>query len=380
MTNNLGLYIHIPFCERKCNYCDFNSQRANKDTINEYVESLIIEIKRVSPLYKDYKIDTIFIGGGTPSILDEENISNIVDTLKGSFNISENVEFTIECNPNSTTIEKLKTYKELGINRLSFGAQSFVDNELKILGRLHKENQIYKVMDFAKNIGFKNINLDLMLGIPEQNKNSFEYSLNQALSLYIQHLSVYSLIIEENTNFYKWYHDDKLNLPNEETEREFYYLLREKLKDNGYLQYEISNFSKPGYESIHNLKYWSGEDYLGLGLGSHSKIQNTRFENVSNLDNYISSIKNNKDTIINKIQLSKIDLINEYIFMGLRKTKGINYLDLNNKFKIDFIKDYKSEIDKNLKNGYINIKDDYIFLTEKGMDFSNLVELDFYRG
>lgn len=379
MTNNLGLYVHIPFCERKCNYCDFNSSVSKEGQRSKYLKTLIEEIKRVSLSYKNNNVDSIFIGGGTPSILSVNEITVLVSALKDNFSIENNLEFTIEANPNSIDEEKLKTYLGIGINRISFGAQSFQDKELEILGRIHRAKDIYKVINLSKKVGFKNVSLDLMEGIPLQTMDSFMDSLNKAVELDVNHISVYGLIIEEDTIFYKWYKEGTLSLPSEETERKMYRECKRFLKDNEYFQYEISNFSKKGFESKHNLKYWEGKDYLGLGLGSHSKVNNKRFENVSSYSDYLDLIKNNKSTIINIENLKEQDLINEYIVFGIRKTKGINLLGFKKTFNLNFLKEYSQEIDKNVKNGYIKVNDDYLFLTDLGMDFSNKVELDFYR-
>lgn len=376
----LGLYIHIPFCEQKCNYCDFNSFKCSSFEIEKYLDSLILEIKRESKNYTNYIIDTIFIGGGTPSTLTTKEITILDSSLKKHFTISSNLEYTLECNPNSIDLDKLITYKYLGINRLSIGAQSFIDEELKLLGRIHNKKDIYNSVNLAKSVGFENINIDLMLGIPKQSFNSLKFTLNETINLGVEHISCYSLIIEDNTKFGELDKQDKLlNLPSEETERKFYYLAREILEGNGFNQYEISNFSQSGHKSKHNLKYWNCNNYLGLGLGSHSKIGNKRFENVSNMKRYIELNSNNKSSYINEEILSKKDLINEKIIMGLRLVEGIDCSEFNSLFDIDFLDEYNLEIKKNLQLELITMDNDRIFLTEKGMDYSNLVELDFYR-
>lgn len=380
MKNKLGIYIHIPFCEKKCNYCDFNSSLKDNTTINSYVYSLIKEISIESEKYREYLVDTIFIGGGTPSVLEEKNILKIVQVIKYSFSIDDKCEFTIEQNPNSSTPNKLKVYKEIGINRLSFGVQSFNEKELGALGRIHTLEDIYNSIENAKKLNFSNININLMEGIPYQNLESFKNSIKKAVDLDLSHLSVYSLILEEGTYLYRENQKgNNIYLPSEEEERQMYYWLKNFLNENGYNQYEISNFSKKGYECKHNLKYWSFGDYVGFGISSHSKVGNNRFSNTNNLRDYIYKLENNIDLEREIINLSIKDITNEYIFMGLRKTSGFNYKMLEKISKIKFFEEFSEEINKNLEKGYIKIIEDQISLTNKGLDYANLVELDFYR-
>lgn len=376
---NLGIYLHIPFCQQKCNYCDFNSGCYSTETQEKYLDSLLSEIKLESSFYKDYSVNSIFIGGGTPSLLAKKNIDNIVNALNKNFDISKDIEFTIEVNPNSIDRDKLDFYRNLGINRLSIGAQSFVDKELITLGRIHLKDDIIQGVEDAKFAGFKNISLDLMTGIPFQTMESLKYSLKMAVSLDVLHISAYSLIVESGTPFEKMHRKGKLHLPNEEEERKMYHDLRDFLIENGFVHYEISNFAKPGFESRHNIKYWECNDYLGLGLGSHSRISNTRIENIGDIHKYINNSENSKSLIESKSTLTKTDEINEKLIMGIRLIKGINIEDLNEEFEIDFLREYSKEIDNNLKMGYITIEDGYMKLTRKGLDFSNLVELEFYR-
>ncbi|WP_054251965.1 radical SAM family heme chaperone HemW [Neofamilia massiliensis] len=380
MKSKLGLYIHIPFCQQKCNYCDFNSFKSSASERSIYIDALIKEIFMQGPSYKDYLVDSIFIGGGTPSILDEREIIRISKALEDNFSIASDLEFTIELNPNSVNLEKFKAYKEAGINRLSFGGQSFNDKELKDLGRIHQASDIFTAIKLAKSIGFKNISLDLMLGIPGQSLESLKDSLKKAMSLDLKHLSVYSLILEAGTNLYDMAtRTNKLNLPDETLERDMYHFTKNFLKDFGFYQYEISNFSKEGFESRHNLKYWSFEDYLGLGLSSSSKIGNKRFANVDGFSSYIKALENNLLPVKEKEVLTRQDQINEYIFMGLRKTVGFSYKKLEEIFSLDFLSVYENEIEKNLNLGLIDVDDNYLRLTEKGLDLANQVEIDFYR-
>ncbi|NLW41714.1 MAG: radical SAM family heme chaperone HemW [Tissierellia bacterium] len=377
---NLGLYVHIPFCERKCNYCDFNSGCYSKITQRKYLDSLLSEIKLESNFYNNYIVDTIFIGGGTPSLLSAEEITQIVESIYENFNISNDTEFTIEANPNSIDLDKLKIYKKLNINRLSIGAQSFINKELDLLGRIHKADDITKAIRLAKEAGFDNINLDLMTSIPKQTFESFSYSLNNAIALDIQHISIYSLIIEEGTPFGEMHSKGKsLNLMSEDEDRKIYHSLKKILNKSKFNQYEISNYAKFGFECRHNIKYWQCDDYLGIGLGAHSKVLNTRIENIDSILDYINNLNNRISSIKNKYSLSKLDRLNEKIIMGIRMNRGLCIKDINKDFGMDFEENYSSEINKNIKNGYIEIVNNFIKLTDLGLDFSNIVELDFYR-
>lgn len=380
MKTNIGLYIHIPFCQRKCSYCDFNSFKSSEDERVKYIGALLKEIFIQGPSYKDYIVDSIFIGGGTPSVLEGADIVRISKALEENFSIADNVEFTIELNPNSVKEEKFKAYREAGINRLSFGGQSFNAQELKDLGRIHQAFDIFTAVNLAKVTGFENINLDLMLGIPGQTLDSLKESLDKALTLDLKHLSVYSLILEEGTRLYDLAtKTSKINLPDEILERDMYHFTKSYLKDYGFVQYEISNFSKAGFESKHNLKYWSFEDYLGLGLSSHSKVGNRRFSNVDDLSSYIKALAYNNLPVKESEFLTRQDQINEYIFMGLRKTQGFSYKQLEEIFDLDFLSQYKDEIKKNLDLALIDLDNEYLRLTEKGLDLANQVEIDFYK-
>ncbi|MCR4649684.1 MAG: radical SAM family heme chaperone HemW [Lachnospiraceae bacterium] len=269
--NNLGIYIHIPFCVKKCNYCDFNSASFSDEIKNRYIDALCEEIKFRSVCFSDRKIDTVFMGGGTPSILLPEQTGRIFDCLRSFFDIKDNAEITIETNPGTLDKDKLKAYRSFGVNRLSMGLQSFNDNELKVLGRIHNEKDFLDSFNNAREEGFKNINVDLMSAIPLQTLSSFESNLLKIKKLSPEHVSIYSLIIEENTPFY----DMKLDLPTEEDEREMVHMIPDVL--TGYSQYEISNYAKKGYECRHNIKYWKRDEYLGFGLSSASLIKDGCF-------------------------------------------------------------------------------------------------------
>ena len=272
---NIGLYIHIPFCKKKCEYCDFSSYAGKENLINDQVKWLKYEIKEVGEGNKlDYEnrldklaiVKTIYIGGGTPSAIESEHISQIMDCVKENYTLSDNVEITIEVNPGTVSKEKLLTYKNSGINRLSIGLQETHDNLLKELGRIHTYDDFLNTYNLAREVGFDNINVDLMLALPKQSMNDLEESLNRIIKINPEHISVYSLIIEEGTPFYDKYMSNKIILPEEEEERKMYWLAKRKLEEAGYIHYEISNFAKKGYESRHNLSCWNQEEYVGCGV------------------------------------------------------------------------------------------------------------------
>lgn len=378
--NTMGIYIHIPFCVKKCNYCDFISFTKNTDSHNEYIDKLILEINSQTI---EKKVTSIFFGGGTPSILKEGSISKVMTALRKKFIIDDNCEITIECNPGTLTKNKLKEYKECGINRLSIGLQSTDDKDLKLLGRIHTYDNFLDSFFSAREFGFNNINIDIISSIPGQTLSSYKEGLSKILQLSPEHISAYSLIIEENTMFYQLLKNNSFNgidyprLPSEEEERDIYYYTQECLKDNNYSRYEISNYSVPGKESIHNTGYWQLKNYLGLGLNSSSFIDGARYKNTDSLEKYI---KNSYDH--NLIQedfsiLTTEDLMSEFIFLGLRMTKGIDQLQFKEFFSIDINNIFKTELDKMISEKLISKDDNYIKLTSKGVDVSNYVLSNF---
>lgn len=376
--NSSGLYIHIPFCEKKCSYCDFNSWVSDNARVDEYIDLLIKEIE--NSYNSNYIIDTIFIGGGTPSILSTENIYNLSKALYKNLDIKEDAEFTIEANPNSISKEKIKAYEEIGINRISLGAQSLDESILKSLGRIHKAEDIYNAIELIKNSKIDNFNIDFILGVPNEDSDSIEKNLEFIKKYEIPHVSYYSLILEENTKLYNDYINGiDLNIPDEETERKRYYYIKENLESAGYHHYEISNFSIPAYECKHNLKYWNLDEYMGFGVSAAGFLEIGRYKNFDSLKKYRECILNKKAPRQEIELLNNKDLLNQKLFMGLRLIDGIKIEEISKKFNIDFMTEYRDEINKNIKNGYIIIKDDRLKLTNLGLSFSNLVELDFYR-
>ena len=376
--NELGIYIHIPFCIKKCDYCDFVSVKINDGLIEEYINDLIKEIEIYSKLISKYVIDSIFIGGGTPSSIDSKFIGKIFEKLYSSFNIDSKAEITIEVNPGTINKKKLEAYKDFGINRISLGAQSLNDKILQNIGRIHNEQDILNTIKLIKLEGFDNINSDLMIGLPEQTLHDVISSLEKIVELNLTHISLYSLIIEEGTKLYKLEQNGKLNLPNEDEERLMYHEAKKLLEKNGYRQYEISNFSKPDFECKHNLKYWTLKPYVGIGLNSHSNIWDYRYWNYSNFKEYHNYLMKGKLPIENKEYINIISKITEFMILGIRLNSGINREEFKRVFGTDMDYYYKDAIQENINNGLIFDDGKNIKLTSKGLDLSNIVELDFY--
>lgn len=388
----LGLYIHIPFCVKKCKYCDFNSYKMDIDSKKRYIEDLKIEMELYSnKLYKDNKyknkeccslnkndkITSIFVGGGTPSILTSDEIREVFISIKEMFDIDENAEITIECNPGTLTLEKLKTMKEIGINRLSIGLQAIQEKHLNFIGRIHTYEEFEKNYKDALSVGFKNINIDLMYSLPNQTLCDWKETLEKVVHLNPTHISAYSLILEEGTELYNMYESNKFELIDENVDIEMYEYTINYLKSKGYNQYEISNYSKEGYNCEHNILYWECEHYIGIGAGASGYINENRYNNVESLEDYhLSLVKREKPIQENEI-LSEKDMIEEKIFMGLRMNKGIKFEDFKKKFGIDFREKYNKQIEMLLARKLINQSFEGIQLTQKGREISNSVFIEF---
>ncbi|HBF6275956.1 TPA: oxygen-independent coproporphyrinogen III oxidase [Clostridioides difficile] len=388
----LGLYVHIPFCVKKCKYCDFNSYKMDIDSKKRYIEDLKIEMKLYSnKLYKDSKyknkeccslnkndkITSIFVGGGTPSILTSDEIREVFISIKEMFDIDENAEITIECNPGTLTLEKLKTMKEIGINRLSIGLQAIQEKHLNFIGRIHTYEEFEKNYKDALSVGFKNINVDLMYSLPNQTLCDWKETLEKVVHLNPTHISAYSLILEEGTELYNMYESNKFELIDENVDIEMYEYAINYLKSKGYNQYEISNYSKEGYNCEHNILYWECEHYIGIGAGASGYINENRYNNVESLEDYhLSLVKREKPIQENEI-LSEKDMIEEKIFMGLRMNKGIKFEDFKKKFGIDFREKYNKQIEMLLARKLINQSFEGIQLTQKGRELSNSVFIEF---
>ena len=377
----LGIYIHIPFCKQKCYYCDFVSYANKEEKIQEYIKCLQEEIGIESEKYKneEYEITTIYIGGGTPSFIDDSYIERIINTIKQNYKLYENPEITIEVNPGTTNEEKIKKYKDIGINRISIGLQTTKDNLLKQIGRIHTYEEFLNCYKIVKKIGIDNINVDLMLGLPNQTLEDLKESLIEVINLKPNHISLYSLILEENTILEKMVSQNMTKLPEEDLEREMYWTTKNILEENGYIHYEISNFSKKGYESKHNLNCWGQKEYLGFGVAAHSYIKNRRYCNTNNIEDYIKNIQNGKilnNRTICEIQ-NKIEEQKEYMLLGLRKIQGIDIQEFKNKFIDNPIYIFHKELEKLIKEELVEIDLNQIKLTSKGLDFANLVWEEF---
>jgi len=374
-SKKLGLYIHIPFCVQKCRYCGFLSfDRAGQDLHSAYVKALIEEMSRWVVAAKEHRVDTIFLGGGTPSLLPGESIVEILEACRTHFSVADGAEITMESNPGTLSREKMDLCFAAGVNRLSIGVQSLNGEILSFLGRIHTTEEAVQSYFEAREAGFSNINLDFMFGIPGQTQIQWEETINRALSLSPEHLSFYGLQIEENTVFYDLLKKGELKETEDVTDRRMYHYAIEKLKENGYVHYEISNAAKPDFFCRHNMKYWSMEEYIGLGLGAHSWFNGFRSSNETNLEAYLNGAKAvwvHKNT--------EKDTISEYVFTGLRLMEGLSRVAFCHRFGVSMDELFETEIQGHLKNGLLEESEDgdRIRLTSPGMDLSNRVMADF---
>ena len=375
----IGVYIHIPFCKQKCYYCDFISYANKEQYFDKYVQALITEMSSFLD-NNDVEIETIYIGGGTPSIIDAKYIEKVMAKLQEKNALITAKEITIEVNPGTVTEEKLKTYKKIGINRLSIGLQSTDNNILKTIGRIHSYEDFLNTYKLARNQGFGNINVDLMIGLPNQKISDIKNSLEKITELKPEHISVYSLIVEENTPIEKMLNIGKLELPDEELERNMYWYVKNFLELNGYKHYEISNFAKEGYESKHNLDCWNQKEYIGFGVAAHSYINDVRYGNTENIDEYIKNCNNGEfeqNKIIDEIEKDIFSKEQEFMLIGLRKIDGISIQEFKNKFGDNPIFVFKNELSKLVDEGLVVVDFDSIRLTNKGLDLANLVWEEF---
>ena len=368
-----SLYIHIPFCKQKCFYCDFPSFAGKEKYREDYIEALC---KEILDKCQKYKIKSIFIGGGTPSYLEVHEIKKLLETVN-KLQFADNMEFTMECNPGTVNEEKLIAMKDGGINRISFGLQSCNNELLKVIGRIHTYEEFVENYKLARKLGFNNINVDLMYGLPNLTVDLWKDTLAKICSLKPEHISAYSLIIEEGTAFYSLYEKNKLEIPSEDDERIMDKMTKDILKKYGYHQYEISNFALPEKECEHNKVYWSLGEYIGVGLASSSYIDGYRLVNIDNMNEYIKRVENNDNVVMEKHKNSREDEIEEFIFMGLRMLSGISLSKFNKKFGVDINSIYEHVIEKNIRAGLLVIKDDFMYLTSKGIELSNIVMSDF---
>lgn len=373
----LGIYIHIPFCVKKCNYCDFLSFSSDRAARDFYVETLLEEIRLEAQRYGKYQVQTVFFGGGTPSLLTVSQMERILACLRESFSFAVNAEITMEVNPGTVTQESLAGYRAAGVNRLSIGLQSAKDEEMRALGRIHTYAMFLEAYGWAAAAGFHNINVDVMSALPGQSVESYRETLEKVLALNPRpaHISAYSLIIEEGTPFFEWEKQGKLNLPAEEAEREMYVLTGEMLEQAGYHRYEISNYALSGYECRHNTSYWIRKNYLGLGLGAASFMENVRWNNECSMPKYRERIAQGKHRE-EILRLSVEEQMEETMFLGLRLMDGVEKVRFAKVFGVSMDSVYGKVIERHVKNGLL-LDGEKVRLTKKGIDVSNYVMSDF---
>lgn len=368
----MEIYIHIPFCIRKCDYCDFLSGPSGPEERADYVQALLREIQAVEE-GEGRSVSSIFIGGGTPSVLDERLLGDILREIRNRFKMEEDAEITIEVNPGTANIGKLQAYREMGINRLSIGLQSPEDRELKILGRIHNYGQFLETYQEARTVGFDNINIDLMSAIPDQTYEGWVKNLRTVAELEPEHISAYSLIVEEGTPFAA----RKLNLPDEDTEYNMYEATAQILKEYGFEQYEISNYARKGRECRHNVGYWTRQDYLGFGLGASSLYGKERFANTADMKKYLENSKNPEKIREKEPSLTREDEMAEFMFLGLRMTKGISKADFQRCFGCTIESVYGEVLEKYESMELLVEKDGRIFLSREGIHVSNSIMAEF---
>ena len=378
MNNEIGIYIHIPFCISKCFYCDFTSYANRENMIEKYIYALCNEILAKAEILSEYKVTTIYIGGGTPSYIDSKYIKQIFDTLMLVINKEDVKEITIEVNPNSVDEEKMRSYKEIGINRISIGLQSTYDTILKKIGRAHNLKDFEDTLELANKVGFKNISVDLIYPLPDLDLEKFKESVEYVINLKdknVKHISIYNLEVHENTKLAFLLKEGYVTLVDEDTEYEMYEYLRKRFEEEGYHRYEISNYAIDGYESKHNLRYWNQELYLGFGCGASSFFSGTRYLNIKNIEKYIENIETG-NSIIDKENYEELDLLalmKEYVMLSLRKIEGLDKKKFKAKYKKNIEEIFAEEIKELTDDKLIEEKQDKILLTKRGLEVANLV-------
>jgi oxygen-independent coproporphyrinogen III oxidase len=369
----LSLYIHIPFCKKKCYYCDFNSYSGQNEYIPDYISALKKEMAFYEQEARDYEFSSVFIGGGTPSLLDGTQVWDLMNYLKKIFYLAPDAEISIEGNPGLVDKDKLEKYYESGINRLSMGLQACQNHLLTSLGRIHLYEDFLKNLEQARTTGFSNINADLMFALPQQKELDWEECLKEMIKLEIPHISTYSLIFEEGTLLYHQLQDKKVKPLEEEIELKMYHHAIEFLKQQGYIHYEISNFAKPGYACKHNIGYWKNQNYLGIGAGAHSYLNNIRFNNFNEIKQYITHIQVEGKPVENSISLTQKEEISETMFLGLRMMEGISVKKFHKRFNQTPFEVYGEILVKLNQQKLIDYDTNTIWLTDKGIDLANLV-------
>lgn len=369
----IGIYIHIPFCVTKCKYCDFNSYAGHERFFNQYVIAITKEISQNKDKYKDCEVSTIFIGGGTPSCVPQGVIATILSEIKNNYNVLENAEITIECNPNSVTYSKVLEWHMAGVNRVSVGLQTSRNNLLRLIGRTHNKQDYINAINTIKSVGFKNINTDLMLGLPKQKMSDVKKSIILAKAVGSKHISLYSLILEENTQLFNEVRSGLIKLPSEKKVIGMMLQSNKLLKQHGFKRYEVSNFSLPGFECKHNVNCWKMVEYIGFGAGAHSYYDNKRWSNLCGIEKYIKAMQSKSEAIESLEKLNKEDLIEEHIMLGLRLVEGININTLKEKTGFDLLKERKTELDQLIKLQLVCLDNNTLKATEQGFLFLNKI-------
>lgn len=372
-----ALYIHIPFCTNKCHYCDFTSYVLKGQPVDQYLDALEQEMRRTTAELPPQRIDTVFVGGGTPTVLTPPQMERFLASVRNCFPLAENIEFTMEANPGTTDIEKLAAMKEGGVNRISFGVQSFDNGLLERIGRIHNVDDVYRSLENARAVGFANLSIDLMFGLPGQTLRHLAESVDRALELDLPHYSLYSLKVEENTLFHKLYERNELPLPSEDEEFNMFLLLMDRLKASGYKHYEISNFARPGFEGRHNSTYWRNEPYYGLGAGAHGYARRTRHVNLKGINPYIEAAAARLPRL-DEAEVSEAEAMEDFMMVGLRLLEGVRVSSFAAQFGGQSLEDkFGSVIAKLLDDGLLERlreEDDTIYrLTDQGVLLGNEV-------
>ena len=379
MSGGMELYLHIPFCVKKCAYCDFLSFPSGQEIQRQYAKRLMEDIDCMGKEYGDIPVDTIFIGGGTPSVPESRLIVDLMEHVNRAFQISDGAEISMEANPGTVTREKLKEYRRAGINRISFGLQSANDRELKLLGRIHTWAEFLESFALARECGFTNLNIDLMSALPGQTCESWKDTLKRVTDLEPEHISAYSLIIEEGTPFGEKYgsEEGRKLLPDEDSEREMYHETKRFLRECGYERYEISNYAKPGWECRHNIGYWTGVPYLGLGLGASSYMNGSRFAVSSDMQQYLGE---KPGTFTDVEKLTKKDMEEEFFYVGLRMTAGVSLSEFERRFGMSAEEVYPGLMETFVEEKAAEFRGDRFVLTDYGLDVSNYIMAQFLQG
>ncbi len=377
LDRSIGFYIHIPFCKSKCHYCDFNSFAGMEDYIKPYFKALKHEIESYEEELRGCTVNTIYIGGGTPSSVDASYIYEVINTCAGKFNLRKGMEISVEANPGTLSYDKVLDYRDVGINRLSIGLQAWQSHLLRYIGRIHSAGEFVESFELARKAGFENINVDLMFSLPGQSINDWHYTLERVAGIEPEHISCYGLKIEEGTPFGERLDSGELILIDDESDREMYYLAIDILRKKGFKHYEISNFAQPGFECGHNLIYWNAEPYIGVGAGAHSYFQGKRFNNLYKINDYISALSRQEGPSENVQIIDRKESIKEYMILRLRLIDGIDADEFEKRFGENIFKLFARQFDRLLKRGLLESDGKLIKLSPLGLDLANQVFLEF---